>query len=469
MTGNDSGAKVSVIITTMNSARYIRECMDSLEAQFMDRIEVIVVDRGSTDGTQGILREYADGRWRFRIMTDQMGSAGHAKNLGLDKASAPYVMFLEPEDCIMSGTLETLLRLVMEREGNDMAVAPVGYFEHDEAVRTWYMEGEPEETFERKASPDLSDHEQTYRWLAFECEAIYSTDFLREREIRYYDQPGIGRQSDAFKLLTMSDPRFSMFGGTLYLRRKEEPADPITDQRAALDICAEYRYLEDMLKKDQKTWGKARHGFWQAYYQRNMELYGKLSGELRPRLMARMHDDIQGAIRKGDFGLEYADPETRGSLELLLKAPKKFDGAWRKQDWDRQITETGRRIRWEKKKAAYEAARSARIQANNDAEFPPKAAEDKNAIDRKWLKDEMTRDMASLRLLTGLSPEEMGRILGVSVSIYKNMEAGRREITWDQYIALLFVFRYNGRTEEVVDTLGLYPERLRHRIEAKGG
>ena len=63
----------------------------------------------------------------------------------------------------------------------------------------------------------------------------------------------------------------------------------------------------------------------------------------------------------------------------------------------------------------------------------------------------------------------MGRILGVSVSIYKNMEAGRREITWDQYIALLFVFRYNGRTEEVVDTLGLYPERLRHRIEAKGG
>ena len=138
MTGNDGRADISVIITTMNSARYIRECMDSLEAQFMDRIEVIVV-----------LREYADGRWRFRIMTDRMGSAGHAKNLGLDKASAPYVMFLEPEDCIMSGTLETLLRLVMEREENDMAVTPVGYFEHDEAVRTWYMEGEPEETFER--------------------------------------------------------------------------------------------------------------------------------------------------------------------------------------------------------------------------------------------------------------------------------------------------------------------------------
>lgn len=469
MTGNDGGAKVSVIITTMNSARYIGECMDSIYAQFMDGIEVIVVDRGSTDGTQGILREYADGRWRFRIMTDQMGSAGHAKNLGLDKASAPYVMFLEPEDCIMSGTLETLLRLIEDDEGNAMAVSPVGYFEHDETVRTWYMDGEPTERFERKAAPDLSDSDKTYRWLAFECEGMYRTDYLRERGIRHYDQPGIGRQSDAFKLLALSELSFTMFGGTLYLRRREEPAEPITDRLAALDICAEYRYLENMLKKERDIWDRTRHAFWQSYYQRNMDMYGKLSGELRPALMARMHDDIQGAIRKGDFGIEYADPETRGSLELLLKAPKKFDGAWRKQDWGRQVKETGKRIRWEKNKAAYESARAARIQAHNDARFPSEPGKNKYKIDRQWLKDEMTRDLAPLRLLTGLSTEEMGRILGVSSGMYRSMESGKREITWDQYIALLFVFRYNDRTGEVVDTLGLYPEHLRRRIESKEG
>ena len=88
-----------------------------------------------------------------------------------------------------------------------------------------------------------------------------------------------------------------------------------------------------------------------------------------------------------------------------------------------------------------------------------------NLLNREWLMDEMSRDMASLRLLIGITIEEMSNLLGVSGNTYKSLEAGKKEISWDQYMALLFVFRFNDRTSPVTDTLGLFPEPLRARMK----
>lgn len=86
------------------------------------------------------------------------------------------------------------------------------------------------------------------------------------------------------------------------------------------------------------------------------------------------------------------------------------------------------------------------------------------SLDVKWLTDEMTRDLAPLRMLVGLSCEEMGQLLGVSVSTYLGMESGKRGISWAEYMTLLFLFRYNGRTIGIVDELGLFPQSLKEKI-----
>ena len=86
-------------------------------------------------------------------------------------------------------------------------------------------------------------------------------------------------------------------------------------------------------------------------------------------------------------------------------------------------------------------------------------------LSRRWLLEEMRRDLAPLRLLLGMSQEEMGNLLGVSGSAYKSLEAGKKEVSWDQYLALLFLFRCNDRTAAVAETLGLYPESLKLRIK----
>ena len=59
----------------------------------------------------------------------------------------------------------------------------------------------------------------------------------------------------------------------------------------------------------------------------------------------------------------------------------------------------------------------------------------------------------------------MSELLGVSASTYKSLEAGKKKVSWDQFLTLLFVFRFNDRTSAVVDTLGLYPESLKIRMK----
>ncbi len=85
-------------------------------------------------------------------------------------------------------------------------------------------------------------------------------------------------------------------------------------------------------------------------------------------------------------------------------------------------------------------------------------------IDVDWLKDELGKDMAPLRMLLGLTPEEAADVLGISVGVYRQLENGSRKATWDQYMAILFFYHYNMRTTNIVDNLGLYPDSLKSRI-----
>ncbi|MCR4746819.1 MAG: tyrosine-type recombinase/integrase [Lachnospiraceae bacterium] len=87
-----------------------------------------------------------------------------------------------------------------------------------------------------------------------------------------------------------------------------------------------------------------------------------------------------------------------------------------------------------------------------------------NHVDVKWLTDELSKDLTSLRLLIGLTIEEAADILGVSVTMYRQLENGSREATWDQYMSILFFYHYNMRTSEIVSNLGLYPDSLKEKI-----
>ena len=90
--------KVSVIVAVYNAEKYLRKCLDSLFAQTLDGIEVVVVDDGSTDSSPGILAEYASRSDKIKCYKKTNGGAADARNYALPLASGEYVGYVDSDD-----------------------------------------------------------------------------------------------------------------------------------------------------------------------------------------------------------------------------------------------------------------------------------------------------------------------------------------------------------------------------------
>ncbi len=100
--------KISVIIPIYNVEKYLGECLDSVLAQSFKDFEVICVDDGSTDKSTKILEEYQKKDNRIKILQQQRGGAGVARNLGLGHAQGKYVQFLDSDDYFEPNLLEEM-------------------------------------------------------------------------------------------------------------------------------------------------------------------------------------------------------------------------------------------------------------------------------------------------------------------------------------------------------------------------
>ena len=458
MNCRETRPKVSVIIATSDDAEYIGECLDSVLSQSLDDIEVIILDVMSRDKTNDIIANYKKRDDRVKWFSDNLGSIGHAKNMGIDRASAPYIMIVEPYDRLKDGALK-LLYNKMEESEYELVKGLMESF-GDETDPLLITAGKGAKYGEGK------DFVMA-RWMMFGCAGMYRSSFLKNKDIRHYDRPGYGRQSTAFDYLGFIYANSLTMSDVIYMKRTGVKQKIVTALKSVFDACTEFTFIEGRMRKTPDKWNLYKCTLWQAYFQSNLEMYEALSANLRPLLSARMHDDINSAIRTEDFDREYFDATTRDLLELLLNSPKAFDEEWKKRDWNHQIHRAQIQVKRDNEEAARREAEPESEIERISRETEPEIR--KMKIDRNWLTDEMVRDLEPLRKLLGVSPDEMGEILGVSRNVYKSMEGGKRKISWNQYLTLLFMFHFNNRTWFVVDGLGLYPETLKERISGGSG
>jgi hypothetical protein len=113
--------RVSVVVPLYNKAKYILRTLDSIAAQTLRDCEIIVVDDGSTDGGDAIVAQYRDDR--LRLIRQANAGPGAARNRGGQEARAPYVAFLDADDCWRPGYLENGVRML---EAHPQAAAVSG-------------------------------------------------------------------------------------------------------------------------------------------------------------------------------------------------------------------------------------------------------------------------------------------------------------------------------------------------------
>jgi CDP-glycerol glycerophosphotransferase len=121
---------VSVVVTTFNGAAYIECALDSIVRQTVgpERMQVLVIDDGSTDATPAILERYAAENPCFEVIEQpNWGGPAQPRNRALESVQGRYVFFLDQDDSIVDDALERMIS-VADENGTDVVVARMKSF-----------------------------------------------------------------------------------------------------------------------------------------------------------------------------------------------------------------------------------------------------------------------------------------------------------------------------------------------------
>ena len=130
--------KVSIIVPVYNAEKYLYDCLNSLVMQTLDDYEVILINDGSKDSSEKILREYAEKYpRRVKYVTVENGGQGRARNIGLSMAKGDYIGFADSDDWVEPSMYEKLYNAAVE---NDADMSLCDCIECYEDGRTIYSE-----------------------------------------------------------------------------------------------------------------------------------------------------------------------------------------------------------------------------------------------------------------------------------------------------------------------------------------
>lgn len=113
---------VSVCISVHNTAKYLRRCLDSVLAQTLQSIEIVLVNNGSTDNSEEIMREYAaqNPKVKFVIVSQEDRGLAQGRQSGIDNASGEFIAFLDADDLVCPSAYKKLYDLAVST-GSDIA------------------------------------------------------------------------------------------------------------------------------------------------------------------------------------------------------------------------------------------------------------------------------------------------------------------------------------------------------------
>ena len=109
---SDKRPLVSVVIPVYNCAEYIGECIDSVAEQTYDNIEIIVVNDGSKDESEKIIKNKKKKYRNILYYKQRNKGVSAARNLGINKAKGEYITFVDGDDLTGKYLVERLVNQI---------------------------------------------------------------------------------------------------------------------------------------------------------------------------------------------------------------------------------------------------------------------------------------------------------------------------------------------------------------------
>lgn len=116
--------RISVIVPVYNVEKYLNKCIDSILLQKFSNYELLLIDDGSTDNSSEICKTFALQDHRVKYFRKKNGGLSDARNFGIERAIAKYIVFIDSDDYI---DVDYLLSLYTAIINNAADVAICGF------------------------------------------------------------------------------------------------------------------------------------------------------------------------------------------------------------------------------------------------------------------------------------------------------------------------------------------------------
>ncbi|NJE73302.1 glycosyltransferase family 2 protein [Pseudoflavonifractor sp. SW1122] len=180
--------KVSIVIPIYNVKDYMSASVQSAVDQTEPEIEIILVDDGSTDGSQRLCDQYAEMDSRITVIHKVNGGLSSARNAGVAAAKAPYILLLDGDDYLHERAVERLLEVSL------LYPSDIVQFQYTEVPEVVKLPDLMEVKVEVQANTAEEAFRYLYRWggvCASGCTKLFRKKLLEKipfESIRHEDE-----------------------------------------------------------------------------------------------------------------------------------------------------------------------------------------------------------------------------------------------------------------------------------------
>lgn len=201
---------VSVILPVYNVEKYLDRCIESVVRQTYKRIEIILVDDGSTDSCQKKCDDWKSKDNRIKVVHKVNAGLGYARNTGIENAIGEYICFFDSDDTIANDTIEKTV-LAAKESGSELVLFGHYDVDYNGQIKNTYIPNTHKriyigEEVQRELLPELISHnpqngEKSNLCLSA-CFCLYSTRLINKNNWRFVSERNFISE-DVYSLLML--------------------------------------------------------------------------------------------------------------------------------------------------------------------------------------------------------------------------------------------------------------------------
>ena len=305
--------KVSIVLPVYNVEKYLRECLDSLLAQKLKEIEIIVVNDGSTDSSPEIAAEYAAKDSRVRLISKENEGYGKTMNRGFAEARGEYVGIVESDDFADPRMFKDMYKFAKR---HDLDLVKANYYEHSDQGDVFQ---EPFIGLDYKKVFDPRTDQRALVVLPIIWSALYRRSMIECEGVRFNETPGASYQDTSFVFQVWASARRAAILPKGYLHyRVDNVNSSVKSSSKVFAVCDEYELSSQFLAKDpekQQAFEKILNLLKLGTYRWN---FNRLAPEYQLQFAERMRGEYMTARNAGTLDQTMFSPEDWEELNSLM-------------------------------------------------------------------------------------------------------------------------------------------------------